>query len=358
MKMTAIVYDERMCLHEDEGHPEQPDRIKAIFRTIQGSGKLDKCKMIPIRNATYDEILSVHTANHLSTMKSISGLDGASLMCLERIYNSVYLNKHSYDCALLSAGGVIELCNEVVSGNSDNGIAIVRPPGHHAESNEAMGFCLFNNVAIAAKTMIEKHGLQKIVIFDWDIHHGNATQHMFEDDPRVLYISIHRYDKGRFYPGSKDADPCIIGKGNGIGKNVNIGWNTAGVHSMGDTEYIYAYENLIKPMLEEYNPELIIVSAGFDCAQGDPLGGMNVTPCGFNYLTSQLMNFANGKIVVALEGGYNLNSISTSMLACLMALLKEAPLPLKLGNVSEIAVDAINTTKYKHKPYWGFLQKN
>ncbi|XWV25730.1 histone deacetylase 6 [Tupanvirus soda lake] len=356
--MTAIVYDERMCLHEEANHPEQPERIRSIFNAINDSGRLNKCKLIPIRNATHNEILSVHTANHLSNMKSIPGLDDMSLLSFEKMYNSVYLNKHSYDCALLSAGGVIVLCEEIVSDNSTNGIAIVRPPGHHAESNEAMGFCLFNNVAIAAKTMIKKHGLQRIVILDWDVHHGNATQHMFEDDPRVLYISIHRYDKGLFYPGGKDADPNMIGKGNGIGKNVNIGWNTGGYFSMGDTEYIYAYENLIKPMIEEYNPQLIIVSAGFDCAQGDPLGGMNVTPSGFNYLTSQLMNFANGKIVIALEGGYNIDSISVSMLACLMALLKEAPLPLKLGNVSEVAINAVNTTKNAHKSHWGFLQKN
>jgi len=218
---------------------------------------------------------------------------------------------------------------------------------------------MFNNVAVAAKTMINKHELQRIVILDWDVHHGNATQHMFENDPEVLYISIHRYDNGNFYPGSKNANPYFIGNCKGIGKNVNIAWNTNNFDNIGDTEYIYAFEELIEPMLLEYDPQLVIVSAGFDCGKGDPLGGLNVTPAGFNYLTAKLMNFANGKLVVALEGGYNLTTISNSMVACLKALLNEPLLPIELNKtVAFSAINSVNETKKAHQSYWKFLSKN
>lgn len=224
-----------------------------------------------------------------------------------------------------------------------------------------MGFCLFNNVAIAAKTMIYKYKLKRIAIVDWDVHHGNATQHMFYSDPNILFISIHRYDNGRFYPASTDADPTQVGADIGVGKNVNIAWNIPrkSTDKIGDHEYKYAFDNVIKPMLNEFNPELIIVSAGFDCAYGDPMGGLHVTPSGFNYLTRNLMNYANGKIVIALEGGYNLNAISESMAGCLKALLGLPPLGLNSGHIlSPIAVSAIEQTLIAHKPFWNFLKNN
>jgi histone deacetylase 6 len=290
-------------------------------------------------------------------MKKIPTMNDAQLSKLEYSYNSVYFNKHSYASALLSAGGVVELCDEIVQGKLANGIAIVRPPGHHAESNCAMGFCLFNNVAIAAKAMIDKHNLSRIVILDWDVHHGNATQHMFESDPRVLYISIHRYDDVNFYPNSRDADPKKIGLADGMGKNVNIAWNTNRKNIIGDTEYWYAYQSLIKPMLTEYDPELVIVSAGFDCAHGDPLGGLHVTPSCFFHMTSDLMSYASGKVAIILEGGYNLSAISQSMLACTKALLKKDTMQLILNDViSNVAINAVNQTKAAQKLYWKFLQ--
>ena len=358
--MTGIVYDERMCLHEMTNHCEQPERIRSIFKTIRNSGRLAKCKLVPIRAATDDEILSVHTQEYLDVIKMIPNYKEISLLRLETIYDSVYLNKHSYDAAILSAGGVVELCDQVLCGHITNGIAIVRPPGHHAECNKAMGFCLLNNVAIAAKTMINKHGLQRVAIIDWDVHHGNSTQHMFENNNNVLYISIHRYEAGGFYPGGPGGDPNNIGTGIGTGKNVNIAWNTnTCLDKIGDTEYIYAFNTLVKPMLEEYDPELIIVSAGFDCALGDQLGGLKVTPAAFNYMTLQLMDFANGKVVLALEGGYNLESISMSMLACLRALLKEdSMIPCLNNNISSIAINAINATSKAHQSYWNFLRNN
>lgn len=370
---TGLVYDEKMCLHEDkEDHPENPDRIKHIFNKIkessfagpQGSGLLEKCTMVDVREATDEEILMVHTKKHLDDIKSIPELNCFGLEKLANGYNSIYLNKFSELCARLSAGGAIELCDNILSGKIKNGIAVIRPPGHHAESDKCMGFCIFNNVAIVAKNMIKKYDLTKVAIIDWDVHHGNATQHTFEDDDSVLYISIHRYDRGTFYPSNFDADPYKIGIGKGIGKNVNIAWNTTPNSKIADNEYIHAYEKVIQPMLLEYDPELIIISAGFDCAKGDPLGGLHVTPKCFGYLTSQLMNFANGKILLALEGGYNIDAISESMLECLKALLGEPYLLFSDNSdnsnnsdkfVSHVALSAVKETLDAHKKYWKFL---
>ena len=364
MNQTGIIYDEKMCLHKEgngkSDHPESPDRIKYIFNEIVRKKLLEKCTLVDIREATDTEILSIHTENHLIQMQKIPHLHKQQLNEFKKLYNSIYFNKHSLNSALLSCGGVIELCDQVVQNKLSNGIAIVRPPGHHAEGNCCMGFCLFNNVAVAAQTMINKHSLKRIVIIDWDVHHGNGTQHIFESDSRVLYISIHRYDHARFYPYSTDAGPEKVGISNGTGFNVNIAWNTSmvlGSKQIGDTEYIYAFETLIKPMLIEYDPELIIISAGFDCGKGDPLGGLNVTPAAFNYMTAELMNFAKGKIVIVLEGGYNLKTISKSMIACLRALLKLEPIKLKIDDrISQDAIDAIRATSLAHKSYWKFLQ--
>lgn len=361
MNKTGIVYDVRMTKHQTEDHPESPERIKKIYDTIKNAGLLNLCHMVPTRFATESELKSVHCKDHVERMQIIPFLDKGSLLQLQQNYNSVYLNNFSYECALLSAGGVTELCDYVVQGKMNNGLAIVRPPGHHAESHQAMGFCLFNNVGVAAQTMIDKYNLSRVVILDWDVHHGNATQKMFESDPKVLYISLHRYDDAKFYPYSSTAGPKVIGNGFGAGKNVNIAWNTRldKANKVGNTEYIYAYKKLIKPMLDEYKPQLIIISAGFDSAAGDPLGGLNVTPEAFAYMTSDLLTYAEGKVVIALEGGYNLDTISNCMLACLKSLLHiEVSLPHLNGKVSPVAEQAVAETADAHKQYWQFLNNN
>lgn len=361
MSQTGIIYDERMCLHQKEGHPEQPERIRAIYNEIKENHLLELCQMIEIREATEEEISLVHSIRHLNNMQNIPEMDPKELYFFQFKYGSIYFNKHSYQSALLSAGGTIELCDQIMQGNILNGIAIVRPPGHHAECDRAMGFCLFNNVGIAAKAIINKYNLNRVAIIDWDVHHGNGIQNMFEDDPSVLYISIHRYDHATFYPGSKNAAPEKIGKEKGTGFNVNIAWNLIqGARSVGDTEYLYAFETLIKPMLREYDPELIIVSAGFDAAINDPLGGLKVTPTGYYLMTKELMSFANGKIALMLEGGYNLGSISKSMTACLKALLKiELTEEIKIRDeISCVATDAVYHTMKAHKNHWKFLNDN
>ena len=183
--------------------------------------------------------------------------------------DSVYLNKDTLDSALLSAGNVISVVDAVCNDEAQKGVAIVRPPGHHAEKDDACGFCIFNNAAVAAQYACQSHDLKRILIVDWDVHHGNGIQNIFLGSPNVLYISIHRYDHGTFFPGRPDAGVDFIGTGAGEGFNVNIPWNGSG---MGDTEYALAFFNIVLPIAYEFDPELVLVSAGFDAARGDPLG--------------------------------------------------------------------------------------
>lgn len=267
-------------------------------------------------------------------------------------YNSIYLNAKSSECALLSAGSVVQLTEDVVTGKVKNAVAVVRPPGHHAECAEAMGFCLFNNVGVAAEVVKRKHGVKRVLIVDWDVHHGNATQNMFLDDPAVLYVSLHRYDNGLFYPGPSGS-PDIVGTKEGTGRNVNIGWNTRNV---GDGAYLAAFNLVILPICEEYRPELIIISAGFDSAEGDYLGGIKVTPGGYAQLTRMLMNVCE-KVVVVLEGGYNIRSISLSMAAVVSTLLGDEPQAARDPNTLDVScLQSIYTTLRHHQKHWKNLE--
>lgn len=234
------------------------------------------------------------------------------------------------------------------------GVAIIRPPGHHAEADEACGFCIFNNVAVGAKYAMEMHGAKRILILDWDVHHGNGIQNIFYDDPRVLYISIHRFDGGTFFPGKLDADHTFVGSGSGKGFNINIPWNGSG---MGDPEYSMAFFALVLPIAYQFNPDLVLVSSGFDAARGDPLGRCKVSPEFYGFMTHHLKALANGKVIVALEGGYNLNSISLSMTMVTKALLGD-PMP-KLAPYAKPAASAIDSVRSTMKslgPYWSCLK--
>lgn len=247
---------------------------------------------------------------------------------------------------------MVQLTEDVVTGKLKNAVAVVRPPGHHAESTEAMGFCLFNNVGVAAEVVKRKHGVKRILIVDWDVHHGNATQNMFLEDPSVLYVSLHRFDNGGFYPG-QSGSPTIIGSKGGRGKNVNIGWNTRNVS---DGAYLAAFNLLLLPIFEEYKPELVIISAGFDSAEGDPLGGIKVTPGGYAHMTKMLMGVCD-KVVVVLEGGYNITSISLSMAAVVSTLLGETPAAARdPDTLDSSCLNSIFTTLKHHQNHWEALK--
>lgn len=225
---------------------------------------------------------------------------------------------------------MVEMTRRVLEGKLANGVAVVRPPGHHATCGCSMGFCVFNNVAVAARAAIREQwgGARRALILDWDVHHGNGTQTIFETDSSVLYVSIHRYDDGEFFPGGTSGHFANAGWGTGRGYTVNIPWDCPGGRDgvPGDADYLLAFERIVEPICKEFRPDFVLVSAGFDAAVGDLLGGCQVTPGGFYEMTRRLQGLptAKGRVIVALEGGYNLKSTARSITACTSALLGDA----------------------------------
>jgi acetoin utilization deacetylase AcuC-like enzyme len=320
MRKTGIVRDDRYLAHVmDPGHPESPERLKVIYRMLEEEEMKGLYELVKPRAATREELEMNHTSAYIDRIASTAGkphtrLDMDTSTCAQ-----------SYEAALFAAGGLLELIKAVMEGRLPNGIALVRPPGHHAERNQAMGFCLFNNVAIGAYHALQNFSLQRILIVDWDVHHGNGTQHSFYEDPQVLYFSTHRF--GFFYPGTGAATE--VGKGKGEGFNVNVPLSTGG----GDADYGNIFEKFLKPIALEYQPQLVLVSAGFDVHTDDPLGGMEVTEKGFARMTQVLMEIADataqGKLVITLEGGYDVSGQSRSVKAVLKELARVSPLDRK-----------------------------
>jgi histone deacetylase 6 len=381
---TGCCYDDRMKLHSNADwgpsphHPEDPARIEEIMKTFKSAGLVYKGSAgdllgiirtnptkymwrIQAREATKEEICIVHHPHHYAWVEQLATTPTAELRRLTKVMDqgrqSLYVGSMTFEAALLSAGGAIETCKAVVEGNVKNAIAIIRPPGHHAEYDAPMGFCLFNNVPIAAKICQADYPelCRKILILDWDVHHGNGIQNMFYDDPNILYISVHVYENGQFYPGKPDnpmtpdggIDQC--GTGAGLGKNINIGWAAQG---MGDGEYMAAFQKIIMPIAQEFNPDLVIVSAGFDAAAGDELGGCFVTPPCYAHMTHMLMSLAGGKIAVCLEGGYNLKAISQSALAVARTLMGESPPKMEIPKINKDAARLLHKVQAYQAPYW------
>ncbi|XP_054615130.1 histone deacetylase 5 isoform X2 [Dunckerocampus dactyliophorus] len=341
---TGLVYDSLMLKHQcvcgnAHIHPEHAGRVQSIWSRLQETGLLGRCERIRGRKASLDEIQTVHSEFHTllygTSPLNRHKLDHKKLLgpISQKMYavlpcggigvdsDTVWNEMHSSAAVRMAVGSVIELAFRVAAGELKNGFAVVRPPGHHAEESNAMGFCFFNSVAITAKLLQQKLGVGKILIVDWDIHHGNGTQQAFYGDPNVLYISLHRYDDGNFFPGS--GAPEEVGSGAGVGFNVNIAW-TGGVEPpMGDVEYLTAFRSVVMPIAQQYSPDVIMVSAGFDAVEGhqSPLGGYNVSAKCFGQLTQLLMGLADGRIVMALEGGHDLTAICDASEACVSALL-------------------------------------
>ncbi|KAI1825160.1 histone deacetylase [Xylaria intraflava] len=381
---TGCCYDDRMKLHANADfgptphHPEDPRRIEEIMKTFKKAGLiytgpdtdlLDILRdaptkymwRIPAREATKQEICAVHTPGHYDWVENLSHMSTRDLralsMTLDQGRASLYVGGMSFEAALLSAGGCIETCKNVAAGRVKNAFAVIRPPGHHAEYDSAMGFCLFNNVPIGAKVCQNEYPdtCRKVLILDWDVHHGNGVQNMFYDDPNVLYISLHVYANGEFYPGRPenpmipDGDLDKVGHGAGKGKNVNIAWPSQG---MGDGEYLAAFQKIVMPIAQEFNPDLVIISAGFDAADGDELGGCFVTPACYAHMTHMLMSLAGGKVAVCLEGGYNLQAISHSALAVARTLMGEPPPQMQMPPISKEAARTLAKVQAVQAPYW------
>uniref|UniRef100_A0AAZ3QYN1 Histone deacetylase n=1 Tax=Oncorhynchus tshawytscha TaxID=74940 RepID=A0AAZ3QYN1_ONCTS len=275
----------------------------------------------------------------------------------DTIWNEV----HSSTAVRLAVGSVVELVFKVATGELKNGFAVVRPPGHHAEESTPMGFCYFNSVAIAARLLQQRLNVCKILIVDWDVHHGNGTQQAFYDDPNVLYLSLHRYDDGNFFPGS--GAPDEVGSGPGVGFNVNMAFTGGLEPPMGDAEYLAAFRSVVMPIANEFSPDVVLVSSGFDAVEGHPppLGGYTLTSKCFGYLTRQLMTLAEGRVVLALEGGHDLMAICDASEACVSALLGNQldPLPQTLleQRPNQNAVCSIEKVIETHSKYWRSMQR-
>lgn len=303
---TAILVDPRFRRHEPgPDHPERPERNAAIEEMVH-DWRGPALERIEPRLATDAEVLAVHAPALLELLRATEGRDHAS------IDPDTRTSARSFETALLAAGGVLELVDAVASGAARNGFAFVRPPGHHATGGRAMGFCLLNNVAAAARHLQRARGLTRIAIVDWDLHHGNGTEAIFYDDPDVLYLSLHQYP---YYPGTGAATD--LGRGAGLGFNVNVPFS-AGV---GDDGYRLAFREIVEPVLRRFAPEFILVSAGFDAHHRDPLGGMEVSEEGYRAMTRGLLavarDVAGGRIAAVLEGGYDLRALRDSSSAVL-----------------------------------------
>ncbi|RKF77633.1 Histone deacetylase clr3 [Golovinomyces cichoracearum] len=385
---TGCCYDDRMKLHvnadfsAESHHPEDPRRIAAIFQHFRDAGlvftgpdeELQKALKtsptsfmyrIAARKATRAEICLVHTSAHYEWVQSINEMTSAQLRELSASFDagrkSLYVGNLTAEAALISAGAAIETCKSVVLGKVKNAFAVIRPPGHHAESNESMGFCIFNNVPMAASVCLKDYPelCRKVFILDWDVHHGNGIQNMFYEDPNVLYISIHVYQNGLFYPGQPEDDTLPdgnidkCGSGAGLGKNINIGWADQGV---GDGEYMAAFQRIVMPIAQEFNPDLVIVSAGFDAAAGDELGGCFVTPACYSHMTHMLMSLANGRLAVCLEGGYNLSAISRSALAVAKTLMGEPPERITIPPLNKDAAYTLHNVRQIQAAHWDCMR--
>jgi acetoin utilization deacetylase AcuC-like enzyme len=312
---VAIIMDNRYLEHDPGGgHPESPSRLRVIYDLIEQ--KYGSLPLIPPRLATESELALVHDPFYIQTVANTEGRPSSHLDA------DTGLSPRSYEIARLAAGGLLEAVDKVLMTRNPGSLtpasvfAFVRPPGHHAEPDRGMGFCLFNNVAIAAEYAKGKYGLKRILIVDWDLHHGNGTQKAFYEDPGVLFFSSHQYP---YYPGSGNFNET--GSGRGEGFTVNAPLPTG----FGDDEYINLYAKILRPLALEYQPELVLVSAGFDPYFKDPLGGMKVTPTGFGALADIVRDIAlttcTGRVVLSLEGGYHPDGLRDGVSAVLQSLM-------------------------------------
>jgi acetoin utilization deacetylase AcuC-like enzyme len=301
--LTGIIFHPDYLKHETGAHPENKERLLSILAHFRETGMLKRLELKEPRFATLDEILYIHSKECIEKARKYSELE-------MRLDPDTALSKESFDVALLAAGGAITAVDAVLD-NLDSAFALVRPPGHHATPSKSMGFCIFNNIAIAARHA-QKRGKNRVLIVDWDVHHGNGTQDAFYDDPAVLYFSTHQYP---YYPGTGWMDE--VGTGDGEGFNINVPL-PAGTD---DSGFIAAFKEILVPAAREFSPDIVLISSGMDACNNDGLAQMRMSVEGFQALASIVKSIAKeccgGKVVAVLEGGYNLKLLSHSVAAVL-----------------------------------------
>ncbi len=308
MTKTGYVLDARFLDHTNPpGHVERIDRVKVLQELMREYHREGLIRFDP-REATESEIAAIHDAAYIRRVAATAdsgyhSFDPDTFTCPK-----------TYATARLAAGAALVLSDRIIAGEVRNGFALVRPPGHHAERDRAMGFCFFNNVAIVARYLQQHHGVERVLILDWDVHHGNGTQNSFYDDPTVYYISLHQYP---FYPGTGAADETGIGRGKGFNLNIPL---PAGC---GNDEYLQAFHEIVLPAAKKFDPQFVLISAGFDAHRDDPLGGMEVDESGFAEMARMMLQIAGesagGKCLALLEGGYDLGALKCSVAAVLDA---------------------------------------
>jgi acetoin utilization deacetylase AcuC-like enzyme len=321
MTDAVLLSDPRFFQHRSKGyHPERPERLEAARAAVERA-ELSFAPVEP-RPATDEELERVHRPAFLKWLRTLSGEQGY-------IDADTYVGPDSVAIAELAAGGTVAMVDALLDGPTRRGVALVRPPGHHARPNHAMGFCLLNNVAIAA-AHARARGLDRVAIIDWDVHHGNGTQEMFVDDPHVLYVSTHQFP---FYPGTGEVHET--GAGDGKGFTINVPLLAGG----GDGVYRAAFEQVILPVLEAYRPELVLVSAGFDASARDPLAEMALSADAFGWMARALRGVADvsaeGRIALVLEGGYDLVALEAGLLASIKGAVEGTALDIARSPDSE-----------------------
>ena len=299
------------CLEHNNGpgHPERPERIAAIRGRLERRGLLERLLLLTPEPCSLERIARVHPPSYIEAIRRACAQGPA------RLDPDTGVVPASWAAALLAAGGALQACDAVVSGRARAAFVCLRPPGHHAEAARAMGFCLFNNAAVAARYLQEEHGLARVLIVDWDVHHGNGTQHLFEEDGSVFYFSTHQFP---FYPGTGARGESGRGAGRGATLNVPL---PAG---SGDDEYLRVFREVLRPAIDRFAPDAVLISAGFDAHRADPLAAMDLTEDGYAGMTRVVREAAErhcgGRIVSLLEGGYDLEALGASVEAHLGAL--------------------------------------
>ena len=312
MGKTGLVYHPAFLEHDmGPGHPESPNRLRALMQRLEESGTAAHLKCIEPRRAEDEWITQIHSPSYVASLNRHAPTEGRVSLDPD-----TSMSPGSLQAAYLAAGGALAAVDAIMAQQVDHVFCAVRPPGHHAEAGRAMGFCLFNNVAIAARYVQKKYGLTRVLIVDWDVHHGNGTQHSFEEDPSVLFFSTHQYPH---YPGTGRGTER--GKGAGEGFTINVPMEAG----EGDEEYHKIFLKALVPAADAFKPEFVIISAGFDAHKDDPLASMGLTEAGYTDLTNIVAGVAKrhakGRILSSLEGGYNLTALAGSVDAHVNALV-------------------------------------
>jgi len=349
-KKTGVVKDGRYIRHGSEyGHPESPQRLISIYEMLDNPDMSWKLAGIEARFAAREELELVHRPSYIDAIGATAGKN----MMLDP---DTMATAETYDAARLAAGGFINAVDSVISGETDNAFALVRPPGHHAQAAVAAGFCFFNNIAVGARHALARRGLERVLIVDWDLHHGNGTQELFYDEKRVLFFSTHQYPA---YPGTGALTE--MGQGQGLGYTLNVPLG-AGAD---DAVYVRVFRDILSPVARSFKPDIILVSAGFDTYISDPLGAMEVTPEGFACLARIVLDLAEeccgGRLAAVLEGGYHIQGLTKCVRAVLLEMLGETrvaeeTLSALAAGADKKADGLIGRVRAQFKPYWPVLQ--